>query len=468
VAEPEPSDRGGRAAGSERPPRADHDETLAHLRELLNGPEQRRLDDLERRLRRIKLRARDVGEVLPDALLMQDPADGRVADALEPHLGKAIQSSVQHNLGAIRDALVPVIGPIIRKYVRSALVSMLENLNRVLDHSFSVRGLRWRWEAWRTGRPFAEVVLLNSLKYRVEQLFLIHRDTGLLLQHVAQPGVASRDPDMVSGMLTAIREFVHDSFDGAEGEDVSSVQIGDFRLVVDADERVALAAVVRGVPPEGLSRRLARTLERISSERRADLEDYRGDDTAFRATRPLLEDHLELELEEPPRRLPVGTVVAATAALAGLAWLVLWVSRLYFSNQEWQRAFELLQAEDGIEVHDAERVGGRWVVHGFRDPLAREDEEILGGLSIDLGKADFVWEEFTCVKDSFVLQRAKDELEPPGGVTLVVEQHVLRVSGRATADWHALLEAHWRSVEGVHSLDEEGLEVEPAPPSDEE
>ena len=34
------------------------------------------------------------------------------------------------------------------------------------------------------GKSFAEVVLLNTLRYRVEQVFLIHAESGLLLQHV--------------------------------------------------------------------------------------------------------------------------------------------------------------------------------------------------------------------------------------------------------------------------------------------
>ena len=68
--------------------------------------------------------------------------------------------------------------------------------------------------AWRTGKSFAEVVLLNTLVYRVEQVFLIHAQTGLLLQHVVADAVTAQDADMVSGMLTAIRDFARDSFGG--------------------------------------------------------------------------------------------------------------------------------------------------------------------------------------------------------------------------------------------------------------
>ncbi|NJM53355.1 MAG: hypothetical protein HC846_08145 [Blastocatellia bacterium] len=55
---------------------------------------------------------------------------------------------------------------------------MVQSLNQSLEHSISPKGLRWRIEAWQTGKSFAEVVMLNSLIYRVEEVFLIHRETG--------------------------------------------------------------------------------------------------------------------------------------------------------------------------------------------------------------------------------------------------------------------------------------------------
>ncbi|MEZ5976076.1 MAG: hypothetical protein R3E96_14915 [Planctomycetota bacterium] len=52
-------------------------------------------------------------------------------------------------------------------------------MNVALENSFSPRGVRWRMEAWRTGRPFGEVVLLNSLEYRASS-----RSTGSTAKRV--------------------------------------------------------------------------------------------------------------------------------------------------------------------------------------------------------------------------------------------------------------------------------------------
>jgi hypothetical protein len=99
-----------------------------------------------------------------------------------------------------------------------------------LEQHLSWRSLQWRWESRRTGRPYAEIVVLRSLLYRVQQVFLIHRNTGLLLQCVTSPsaeGSQIRDPEMVSGMLTAIQDFVRDSVSGAEAENLEMVRMGE-------------------------------------------------------------------------------------------------------------------------------------------------------------------------------------------------------------------------------------------------
>jgi len=85
------------------------------------------------------------------------------------------------------------MGPAIRRAIGEALSRLIQSLDRALDHSLTWRGLGWRLEAARTGRSFAEVVLAHTLVFRVEQVFLIHRRTGLLLLRAqAARGKSSR------------------------------------------------------------------------------------------------------------------------------------------------------------------------------------------------------------------------------------------------------------------------------------
>src|SRR5262249_59267180 len=108
--------------------------------------------------------------------------------------------------------LYPTIVPAIRKSIGETIDEMFQRVNLALKYSLTLRGLKWRWESWRTGVPFAAVVLKHTLVYQVEHAFLIHRHTGLLIAHVASENAASQDPQIISSMLVAIQDFVRDSF----------------------------------------------------------------------------------------------------------------------------------------------------------------------------------------------------------------------------------------------------------------
>jgi hypothetical protein len=132
------------------------------LRSLIVGPEQRELRSLRARLDDPARQARDVSQVLPEAVLLRKD-DPHLTRALAPTIEEAITDSVRRNPQPLADALFPVIGPAIRKAIAATLSGMVDTLNRTLEHSISWRAVQWRITALRTGKPFAEIVLLNTL-----------------------------------------------------------------------------------------------------------------------------------------------------------------------------------------------------------------------------------------------------------------------------------------------------------------
>ena len=192
----------------------------------------------------------------------------------------------------LADALFPIFGKAIRKAITSELDGMLQSLSQTLEQSFSWRSLQWRWESFSTGKPYAEIVVLRSLLYRVEQVFLIHRSSGLLLQHVAAPSVAAaetKDPEMVSGMLTAIQDFVRDSVSGAGSETLETIRMGEIEVVLAYGPDAILAGFVRGVAPRKLSRVFQDALDAIEQKKAEALHTFSGDTSRFDSCRPQLE-----------------------------------------------------------------------------------------------------------------------------------------------------------------------------------
>ena len=210
-------------------------ENLDELRELLLGAERRRLRELERRLDAAGLTREELAELLPEAIALRAGRDRQLARALAPTVESAIGESVRRNPREIASAIFPVLGPAIRKAIAEALAGLVASINSTIEHSLSPRGLKWRLEAWRTGVPYAQIVLKHALVYRVEQVFLIHADTGLLLAHAWAPELPASDADLISGMLTAIRDFVADSF--ARERDAGGLRqfsVGELTIMVGA------------------------------------------------------------------------------------------------------------------------------------------------------------------------------------------------------------------------------------------
>ena len=180
------------------------------LRQLLLGPELEKLEQLTERLENPDEFSREIGDVLPQAMIKSAEHGEQLSEAMIPTVEEIVRLSIKRDINKFANALFPVIGPAIRKSISESIRQMLQSLNQVLEHGLSWQGIKWRIESIRTGIPFAQIVLLNSLDFRVDQVFLIHRETGILLNHVEQEDALSQNADMVSSMLSAIGDFVGD------------------------------------------------------------------------------------------------------------------------------------------------------------------------------------------------------------------------------------------------------------------
>lgn len=136
---------------------------------------------------------------------------------------------------------------------------------------------------------FAEVIRLRTFVYQVEQVFLIHRQTGLPLLHVAANPTTAHDPDLISGMLIAIQGFVQDSFHMPANEGSETIQIGELTVWVEKDQLAVLAAAIRGNPPQSVRTLLRDTLTAIHLEHANALVTFMGDVRPFERSRPPLE-----------------------------------------------------------------------------------------------------------------------------------------------------------------------------------
>ncbi len=407
-------------------------ESFTELRGLIVGPLDAQVSELKNRLDDGRTRAKEISQVLPDAIVRRAAQDDELVTALTPTVEKAVQFSVKRNLRVFADALFPVIGPAVRKAIGEALRAMMQSLNEALEHSFSLQGLRWRWEAFKTRKPFSEIVLLHSVVYRVEQMFLIHKQTGLMLQHVVRMGTEAQDADMVSSMLTAIRDFVADSFHVQAHESLDAIRVGDLTVWIEQGPNAVLAAVIRGTAPEQFRAVLQQTIEKIHTQYDEALESFDGDTIVFESARPLLEDCLIAQYQERRKRLSPALAAAAVAILFGLSVLSFVAVR---DHLRWKKFVSLLHGQEGVVVASIEKQDGRYVVRGLKDELADDPSDLLRQAQINPTAVAFEWTPYQSLSESLTLKRAYQILRPPHTVTLTLKNGELTAEGAAPHDW---------------------------------
>ncbi len=440
------------------PPERRPAEALEELRAIIVGPEQAALrsqyEELAEHQADLNGKVEALAEHLTDPQKQVEAVAGSLAEAVvlrtrsdrqsssrqleaavKPVVERTIQASVRENPQTLAAAIYPVIMPALRKAIAQALDKMLQQINRALEHRLSPQSLRWRLEAARTGTSYAEVVLLHTLEYRVEQIFLIHKETGLLLLHASAIPETARDADVISGMLTAIQDFIKDSFDTVEGDALDTIQVGARKVWIEQSPFAVLAAVIRGIPPVELHTLLQETLETIHATHLLDLRNFDGDDTPFEVSRPVLENALLAQYKRKAGR-GIGRWWLVLLLLAVLAALFFW----WRNSTRWDRLVDRYEAEPGLVVTHADNDR----IEGLRDPLAAEPASLLGCTPdgflsychLDADEIDFAWEPFISPHPRLAEQRARQLLNPPEDIELSVsDNNVLRISGSAPQSW---------------------------------
>ncbi|WP_058836056.1 hypothetical protein [Luteimonas abyssi] len=385
--------------------RGDYD----RLRELLSAPEQTRLRGVDLEIQRLD----QALDRVPDRLAadIRDAPDSRLARSLADLMVDSFEQAVARRPQAVIGAVYPVIGAAIRRSLAETFQQLADDLDGTMRSAFSLRALRWRWDAWRLGVPYAQVALRHTTRYQVEHLFLICPDSGLLLGHVTADDLPELDADAVAGMFAAINQFVRESVAvGGARPGIGHAQVGDYRLVVSHGPTAWMVAFVRGVPTGDFGARLDEVNEALHAQHGRALADV------DRPVRTLEPDHLARLNGAAARVGPaagrrrwaawllIGVVFAALAAYVATG--VRWSMRA-------EAMREALASVPGLQVVAFDRRARNAVdVRGLLDPDAPDPRRLVTRTFPDV-EARWVLSPYLSLDPDVVRRRAARMLALP-------------------------------------------------------
>ena len=217
-----------------------------------------------------------------------------IPQALGSEMGKAIKAQIESEKDAMVDALYPVIGSTISKY----MVEVVQDINTKVESTLSPEGIKRKFRAKMQGVSEAELIFKESIGYRVRAIFLIDKDSGLVIQEIQIPGEQHLDSDMLAGMLTAIRSFANDCI--AAGSELDSIDYGDWQIPLEVAGYCYLAVIVAGEPPKEFITKIRRVLGEIVIEHDEAIQNFDGNlANVPRGIREKLEQLTETKKDDP-------------------------------------------------------------------------------------------------------------------------------------------------------------------------
>ena len=441
-----------------RPLNGERESEFDELRRLLLGREQDALRDLADRIDNRERRAADISGVLPQAIRLSRDKNEELSRALQPAVQGSIKESIEKKPQIFVEMLHPIIGSLVRRSIAESLRGLIQTLNQTLDNTLSWQGLKWRFEALRTGKSFAEVVMLRSLIYRVDQIFPIHCETGLCLVHASADPSLDRDSDLIAGMLSAIRDFAHDAFKGAEGADLHEFRVGEEEVWVIPGQYAYLAAAINGNPPRDLRKMFEDTLDSAHVQKGSALAHFEGDAAVFDPLKPELEACLR---EQRRPKEDKGRNTRAWLAIAGVAGLLFFLCLLAGREQmRWHDFLRRLEEEPGIAVTAAHK---HWLspstVTGLRDPLAGDPAAAARQAHVDPASVRFDWKEYLALDSTSVRLRFQQRFGIPAGSHIETANGVLAISGAVPYEWIDRVRREAPLIPGISRITDQGLVI---------
>jgi hypothetical protein len=302
-------DRPAPAQDASGPPQSHNAPSLESLRDILFGQYRQQIAELGAELDDLERRVSD-----EDALIAM----------IAPVLGDAIRRRIRDAREEMVEALYPIIGQTVVRAVSEAIRDLARAVDAQMRSSFSPQAAWRRLQARLSGVSGADMALREALPFEVTEMLLVHQETGLLLRHLGRDPGASPDSDLVSGMLTAIRDFTQDAFGrepggrvtgSAEEGQLDEIQYGERRILLEASQHAYLAVVVDGVEPPGFRAEMRQRIVEVEHTYEQVLRHYEGDPAPLAPADDTLRS-LMRAAEPPGLSTTQKRVLAAASGLA--------------------------------------------------------------------------------------------------------------------------------------------------------
>ncbi|MEG4309286.1 MULTISPECIES: OmpA family protein [unclassified Microcoleus] len=242
-----------------------------------------------------------------------------IAMAIAPEMAAAIKQQIHLKREAMSDALYPIIGSTILKYI----AEMMGEINEKLESALSPEGISRKIKAKLQGISEAELLMKETTPLSVKAVFLIQAGSGLVISAVQKSEREQLESDMVAGMLTAIRAFVNDCISQSGNiAEIDAIEYGTSTIVLEVAGSCYLAVVMQGETRQWFKYKMRSIFNNIVQEYGVQIQSFNGDPaTVPPEINSKLQKLIDTEVKVKSRKRPIlPTIGLAALGLIGLPW----------------------------------------------------------------------------------------------------------------------------------------------------
>lgn len=164
-----------------------------------------------------------------------------IPQTLGPSITEALKSEIKKSQDAVAEALFPIMGRMIKKYVQAEIKKLNDDINVKLKKSFSFRSPFKKGGKQATN---AAALLKEEFKGVVEQVMVIEKGSGILKANYVR--TENIDQDMMAGMLTAIKSFAEDAF-AKTSQELERIDYEHYTIHLQNFSNYYIAVVISGI-----------------------------------------------------------------------------------------------------------------------------------------------------------------------------------------------------------------------------
>ena len=219
---------------------------------------------------------------------------------LKETIAQSIALEIENNKDTMVDSLYPIMGSMVSKYVSQAIKELMQNINTKIDDGLSIDTYKRKIKSKMTGVSEMELLIQEGGQAIISSLFVIQKESGLLIAEAQLQDKEVQDPHMVASMASAIKDFINDWVNQHETQDeVQILSYGASTLYIESAGSVYVVAFLDKDPEYELRSKINAFFASIVSEYAPFFRTFEGDDSAKEIAKISAKMQKYLALQQP-------------------------------------------------------------------------------------------------------------------------------------------------------------------------